>query len=398
MVFYQIFNYSFLERKALYRWLDRYIGIILLFILTLFFKRKRTIPTGNIQNILLVKFAAIGDVLIMIPMLRLLKKTYPGVTITFACTDIDYDMVKRIKYVDRIINYNIYNFLTRPFELIKYIKEVRDTEYDIIIDAEQWSRIDPILCIFFKKRYTIGFRTKKQFKHIYFDSTTEFSRNRHAIDSFFALLEFIGITAEESDKILEYDLAEEHLGFAEKFWNENKLHSKYVICFQPSVGTNNFAREWKPEYFIELGRLLVNYSDKIFILITGIKKDYLKGEIIAKGIGKNVINIAGKFSFDQDMAIIKRSDLMICGNTGILHLAASVGTKTIGLHGPNNPEIWGAYDPNAVVIKSDIYCSPCLFIGHDFGCKNPICMDKIKPDDVYITVRKILKEISFSPV
>jgi ADP-heptose:LPS heptosyltransferase len=73
-----------------------------------------------------------------------------------------------------------------------------------------------------------------------------------------------------------------------------------------------------------------------------------------------------------------------------LHLAASVGTKTIGLHGPTNPIKWAAYTKNTITIQSDKYCSPCLYLGHDYGCEKPNCMEYIKVDGVFLKTIKAL--------
>lgn len=372
-----------MQRKSIYRYIDRYAGIPILVFLSLIFKRKKRLPVENLKEILIIKFAAIGDIILMVPMLRLLKKSYPDAKITFLCSDINFGMVKRVKYIDEIINYNIHSAVSNPFGFFKFLSSIRKNNFDLVIDAEQWSRVNAILTVFLKKKYTIGFKFEKQYKHSYYDAISIHSKHRHEVENFFSLLGIMGIQANEEDKFLEFDLPENALAFADKFWNENNFNGKYVICLQPGSGVNGYAREWKDEFYADLGKKLTSEFDNVRILLTGLKGDFERCEKITEGIGKNAFNIAGKNNMDKDLAIVKKSNLMVCGNTGILHLAASVGTKTIGLHGPNNPVIWGAYNKNAVVVQSDIYCSPCLYLGHDFGCKTPVCMDRIKVEDVF---------------
>jgi len=381
-----------MQRKSFYRHIDRYVGIPILVFLSLLFKKKKRLPVQNLKEILVIKFAAIGDVILMVPMLRLLKKHHPNANITFLSSDINYGMVKRVKYVDEIINYNIHSAISNPVRFLKFLSEIRKKEFDLVIDAEQWSRINAILTVFLKKQYTIGFKFDKQYKHAYYDAISIHSKNTHEVENFISLLNIIGIQPKENEKYLEFDLPEEAVSFADSFWKENKFENKYVICLQPGSGVNGYAREWKDEYYSELGKRLVSDFENVRILLTGLKSDFDRCEKIVSEIGKNALNIAGKNNMDKDLAIVKKSNLMICGNTGILHLAASVGTKTIGLHGPNNPVIWGAYDKNAVVVQSDIYCSPCLYLGHDFGCKKPVCMDRIRVEDVYQKVLESLEK------
>jgi len=63
----------------------------------------------------------------------------------------------------------------------------------------------------------------------------------------------------------------------------------------------------------------------------------------------------------------------------------------VGLHGPTNPVQWGAYNKKAITIQSSKYCSPCLYLGHDYGCNKPTCMKEITADEVYMEIRKALK-------
>lgn len=381
-----------MQRKSIYRYVDRYLGIPILVFLSLLFKKKKRLPVESLKEILIIKFAAIGDVILMVPMIRLLKKMHPEAKITFLCSGINYGMVKRVKYVDEVINYNIHSVVSNPVKFFEFLKNIRKKTYDLVIDAEQWSRINAILTVFLKKKYTIGFKFEKQYKHAYYDAISIHSKKIHEVENFLSLLNIIGIHSHDEDKYLEFDLSDEALNFAEDFWIENNLKDKYVICLQPGSGVNGYAREWKDEYYSALGKRLTSDFVDVRILLTGLKSDFERCEKIVNAIGKNALNIAGKNNMDKDLAIVKKSNLMICGNTGILHLAASVKTKTIGLHGPNNPVIWGAYDKNAIVVQSDIYCSPCLYLGHDFGCKAPVCMDRILVEDVYMKVVESMKK------
>ncbi len=380
-----------MKRKAIYRFFDRYLGIPIVFLLRIFVRKKKEIPS-NIRRVLIIKFAAIGDAILMVPVLRILKKSVPDVKIYFLSSNINNSIVKKNTYIDKIININVYKFLINPFAFARFIMMMRRREFDIIFDAEQWSRISVIIASLSKSKHTIGYKMDKQYKHYLYSSQINHSRYRHEVENFLALLEPLGIKTSGDDKKPEFFLTTEEENAADRFIEENKLKGYFVICFQPSTGTSGYAREWKDENYSELGRRITEKFDNVKILLTGAKDDFERCEIIKNNIGKNTMNIAGKSTIGTDVAIVKRSNLMVCGNTGILHMAASVGTQTIGLHGPNNPLTWGAYDTNAISIISDIYCSPCLYIGHDFGCRVPTCMERIKVDDVFLKITDILTD------
>lgn len=378
-----------MKRKAIYRFFDRYLGIPLVMFLKIFVRRKTKVPE-NIRRVLFIKFAAIGDAILLVPVLRILKNKMPEAKIYFLSSDINYSIVNKNKYIDKIININVYKFLINPFAFIRFIMMIRRREFDVIFDAEQWSRISVIIASLSKSKYTIGYKMENQYKHYLYSSYINHSRYKHEVENFLSLLDPLGINSENDNKKPEFFLSDEEEEFADKFIKENDLNNKFVICFQPSTGTSGYAREWKDENYTELGKRIVNKYSNARILLTGAKDDFGRCEEIKRNIGKNTMNIAGKNTIGKDVAIVKRANLMICGNTGILHMSASVGTKTIGLHGPNNPLTWGAYDENAVSILSDIYCSPCLYIGHDFGCNSPTCMERIKVDDVFLKITEIM--------
>jgi heptosyltransferase-3 len=389
-----------MRRKKIFRFFDRYLGIPVVILLALFTRKKRRLPIENIQNILFIKLAAIGDAILLIPTLRKLKQSFPDAKLTFMCSDINKAIIEKIPYVDYIINCRVYDFLKNPLNFVKFIKEIRKVKYEVIIDGAQWERIDSVIVCFAKKDYSIGFKTEGQWKHVINDAVVDHSRTKHELENFMDLLMPLGLIPFGKklgyDELqLEYYLTGEDRQFRDKFWEENRLEDKTVICFHPGCGENGKPREWKVDNYIELGRKLHGYNNDLRIIITGTK---LEGDIcnrLFEGIKDFAFNMAGECTLDQSAALVERALLMVCSNTGILHISTCVGTKTIGLHGPTNPVKWGAYSRNAVVVQSDKFCSPCLYLGHDYGCKNPTCMLHITVEEVYIAARKALQPEMF---
>jgi len=385
-----------MQRRKIFRFFDRYFGIPLVIFLALFTRRKRRLPIENIRNILIIKLAAIGDAILLVPVLRKLKNSFPDVKITFMCSDVNRVFVERIPYVDIIMNCKVYDFIRKPLYLISFLKQLRKIKYDLIVDAGQWERINSILTIFARKYYSVGFNTKGQLKHIINDFVVEHIPDKHEVENFMDLLMPLGIIPINGEYLfddtqLEFFITEEHRKFRREFWKKNNLADKIVICFQPGCGLNGKPKQWDVENYVDLAKRLKEIYPELFILITGTRTEKQYCEILNNAVKDYSINICSLYPIELDAVLIEKSKLIVCSNTGILHIAASVGTKTIGLHGPHNDKKWGAYDKNAVVIRSDKFCSPCLYLGHDFGCRVPTCMKHITVDQVYIAVRKALQ-------
>ncbi len=386
-----------MRRKSLFRTLDRYFGIPILIFLLLFLKRRRIPPDirKHLARVMIIKFAAIGDSILLIPMLRTLKNSLPGAEIVFLCSPINESIARKIPYVDKVIVSDVHSFLASPVKILKFLSSLRKEIYDVIIDTEQWSRISAIICALMKSVYSVGFRTSGQYRHFMYDSAVNHSKTKHELESFIDLMQPLKIPVSEDDYRPEYFLSEENKRTAETFWTENNLRKREVICLHQGCGDNGKAREWELENYVKLGKRLIEYDDNIIILITGSSSEIPKCRYISDGIGENIINTAGRFTLDEVVAIVERAKLIICSNTGMLHLASCVDTKTMGLHGPTNPVKWGAYSKNTVLIQSDKYCSPCLYLGHDYGCSAPSCMKHISVDDVFIHIRKALNPEQF---
>jgi heptosyltransferase I len=375
-----------LKNKNRFRFFDRYLGVPILLFLAFIFKKKKRLPIENIKNILILKFAAIGDTILMIPMLKNLRENFPDADITFACSPINYDVVKRIPYIDKIVNRNVHSFLLKPFKFIGFVKELRKVRYDILIDAGQWERINAIVVAFLKYDYAIGYKTWRQFKHFLFDYIVYHKKYKHELENFLDLIVPLGIHLNNKNKKFEFFTSREEIEFGEKFFLENNLNDNKVICLHPGCGPNGRPREWGIENYISLANNLLSEDKNYFFLISGALADSSTSAKIANGIKFNKINVTGKYSLDRFIGILKKVDLLVCSNNGVMHIASSMGVRTMGLYGPTNALKWGVYNSDSIVMKSDKYCSPCLYLGHDYGCRRPDCMKYIKVSDVFESV------------
>jgi ADP-heptose:LPS heptosyltransferase len=108
---------------------------------------------------------------------------------------------------------------------------------------------------------------------------------------------------------------------------------------------------------------------------------------------QHAINLAGKTSLPQLVALLKRANLVISGDSGPMHIAAAVGTPLIAIHGPTDPALSGPISPTATVLRSDIWCSPCYNAKNTADCRffTTQCMKNILPSQVFKVVQEKLK-------
>lgn len=150
----------------------------------------------------------------------------------------------------------------------------------------------------------------------------------------------------------------------------------------PLIGINpgaayGSAKCWLPERFRELTEKLLDQT-KAHIVYFG----DLSSESLIQGITHNmpsrVINLAGKTSLKELIALISCCSVLLTNDSGPMHIAAAVGTFPIALFGSTNPAQTGPYKSGEVIYKQ-ASCSPCYqrCCPIDFRCMKAITVDEV---------------------
>jgi heptosyltransferase-2 len=159
---------------------------------------------------------------------------------------------------------------------------------------------------------------------------------------------------------------------------------KPYIVLAPSAAWE--MKRWPLGYFKEL---IMSLPDKNFIILGG------KGDVFCQELEElcpdRVVNLAGKLSFNESMAVVYDSSMLISADTGILHVADLMGVKGIALIGPT---AFGFPSGEQIeVLQVDLSCRPCSKDGRG-RCLASIykkCMVEITPQLVVKKVHQIFR-------
>ena len=351
-----------------FRFLDRYVGIPIIFALGLLKKRRKTIP-DSITKAAFLKTAGIGDTILLSAVVRDFKDAYPDVHLTFFVASNNYEMAQLISGIDRVIKLQVAN----PLECIRNIKE--SGEYDIWIDFGPWPRINALLSYFSNARLKVGFKTEGQHRHYIYDLTAEHSTHLHELDNYKNLLKQLGIDCHNLPCI--------------SIQIPKCIDNRITIHIFPG-GFQSYSKEWPDANWIEIIDQLTACHYEVFL--TGAKIDREKAvQIKAQVANKDSVNIvAGEFDLKQTAKLLKSSILVISVNTGIMHLASALGCNLIALHGPTSFKRWGPLDANAISLQSGLQCSPCLNLGFEYQCQTNSCMKSITTKALMDAIQEIV--------
>lgn len=356
--------------------LDRWLGVPVLFALGMFHRKRAPIKIYEISapKIVLIKTAAIGDTVVLSAMVDEIKQQYPKSQITVVCSKNNLAMVQLLRGVD-----DIYVFMMNH-PLQSFVELRRLGRFDLLLDFGPWPRINGIISWMLHADYKVGFRRAHMYRHYAYDRWTQHLDTLHEIDNYRNVLRAAGIQTSGMQPFfppLHHRVIEE---------------DPYVVFHQYPGGAMEEQRKWAEDKWVELGqKLYQKYCARI--LISGAKVDQSGAEhtealLREQGIPAN--SIAGKYSLDSMIDILAHATLVVSVNTGIMHLAAAVRVPLVALHGATSEKRWGPLSDKAVVVKSGEPCQPCISLGFESDCTDPVCMQNITVDMVLRAAETLL--------
>jgi heptosyltransferase III len=151
-------------------------------------------------------------------------------------------------------------------------------------------------------------------------------------------------------------------------------------------------REWPSERWVELAHHLIDTGATIWI--TGGPSDQHKAQALEAMInrpGRTVV-LAGSAGLYETGLRIADAALVVCVNTGIMHLAAALEQKMVALHGPTNPARWGPLSDSAIVVgPGKSQGGAYLNFGFEYPAYALECMRFITTGDVLRCVRHLME-------
>ena len=365
--------------RGFLRKLDRWVGVPLLLVLSLF-HQKRAKPQ-YFQSIGICVFAAIGDALLASSLIADLKKGLPGVKITIFATQANKAAFDLVEGYDDLVLVPI----TKPMAAIQ---QVRGHPVDILIDTSQWSRIGALVACLSGAGWAIGFETEGQKRHYVFDFAVKHSSKVHELSNFGALLSPVGIKAGCMPPIAVSKISDSSC---------LKIKQPYVVLHPWASGNHFELREWPRTHWIELAKKLANAG--FGLVISGGPNDERRAMDLCDQIGGTspggLLNLAGKASLLDTASYLKSAGAVVSVNTGTMHLAALLGSPLVALHGPTNPDRWGPNYPNSMHQHKTIILGPgveeggaYLNLGFEYPATPIYLMDQISVEAVMSALRK----------
>ncbi len=174
-------------------------------------------------------------------------------------------------------------------------------------------------------------------------------------------------------------------GEASRWRQANGLGSNPAVALAPgSVGP---SKRWT--YYPETARLLAQRGFDVWV-VGGPGEKALAAEIVAAG-GPRVRDLTGN-DLRNGILAMAAAGVAISNDSGLMHVAAAIGTPTMGIFGPTSPQLWAPLNELAATVqtKTTLSCQPC----HRTVCRmnDHRCMRDIPASDVAAIAERVLTE------
>ncbi len=352
------------------------------------------------KNVLIVNLTRMGDLIQTTPVMAGLKDRYPGIRITLLVNSAFLEICRYIPHADRVFVLDIRNVLQGlkrrdPVGTFHYLEDVickiNDTMYDLVINFTH-SPSSAVLTSLFKTKEVRGLSMDKE----------GFTVKRHPwIRYFFNIipgrdynpfhlcdiyLKAGDITPGEQSLHLEIPADAEQR--ADSILTEMGVNRGDILVGL-QLGASAEDKRWPVARFAELADRLVEVFG-LKILLTGSVKEVHYGKEFESIAGTRPLNLIGRTDLRELAVLLKRCNLFISNDTGPLHIAAAVGTRTINISLASvHFRETGPYGEGHYVVGTELSCSPC---GFNTSCKDMVCKRVISAANVFELSKKLLME------
>jgi len=135
------------------------------------------------------------------------------------------------------------------------------------------------------------------------------------------------------------------------------------------------AKRWPADRFAEAASLLADRHN-LEIVILGGPRDEETSAQVAQMISSPIKNLTGQTSLDQFISLLAQARLVLCNDSGAMHLSAILRTPAVAIFGSTEPRLTGPLTESVSVLRHHVPCSPCFLreCPIDFRCMNSIAV------------------------
>jgi ADP-heptose:LPS heptosyltransferase len=351
-------------------------------------------------KILLIRLRRIGDVVMTTPAVALLKRRFPGASLTYLVEEPQRRLVEGNPALDRVIAVPARQGAR---EFAGLMREIRRERFDALIDFHGGPRASWITFAS-RARLKIGYAIRR--KGFLYDlrvpRTGEGGAPIHSVRNHVNLVRALEGASTGGAAIADADIPPLELPAARPeeaervaaivretgagAWADGA--PKVVVLH---IGAGNAFRDWGAPNITELVKLLTGVPGVKVALIGAEGDRGREEEVVRAAPPGTVLPLAGRLNLIEIRELIARAALYVGPDSGPMHIAASTATPIVAYFGPTLPAVFAPWRPGGgrtVILEKALECRPCR--QRECVTADYRCLRAIPPADVFAACRNLL--------
>ena len=295
--------------------------------------------TENNKKILFIKPSAMGDIVMALPALKLLREKYPNAHIDWLVRKEFAPLLESHPLIDGLIIFDrkkigsFWKSKESLKELLAFIRKLREGNYDLTIDLQGLFRTG-LFSLITGSKQRIGMEMAREGATLFYNTKiAKPSFSDHIVDYYLKLISHKDVKIDD----VQFPL---NISGEDRAWVSEKLEAlgvnldNYVVLI-PSA--SNEKKCWAAENFAAVcEKIHDKFNLDIVAVGTGNEREIVDN--IQKNVRFKIANLAGETTLPQLCALLSKARLAISNDTGPGHISYAAGTPTVFIFGQTNPK------------------------------------------------------------
>jgi ADP-heptose:LPS heptosyltransferase len=319
-------------------------------------------------RVLAIRLQAMGDTVATFPYLRAIRRRYPGLHLDFLTRADFAALADAVVLADRVFSLPVGRTREQLLHVARLLPALRARRYDVVIDLQR-NRTTRLT------RLGVGAPAWSEF------------------DRFSPLLggERFRLTIEAAglgplDVLPDLELRTPEAG-REKLVAAGWESAMPLVLLNP--GGLDADRQWPLERYVALAEALASQDPSVRFLLLGVGKVAEKACFLRDALADRVIDLVGRTSLVEALALVRRCKLTVSEDAGLLHMSWALGVPSIGLFGASR---WVWARPHGNYSRLVLACREADGTCMDGRCRRapPSCINELDVDSVYHAAMAVL--------
>lgn len=342
---------------------------------------------GNpaIRRILVIKWSAMGDVIIATALFEDIARAFPNREIHLNTLPAWKGLFERDSRFARVFAVELRDRHHRGRQILEWLRQVRAEHYDLVIDLQCNDRSRLLLGLLWLTGCRIPYRLGNRQRLPYNIAPADLPKPVHTITRSRAALQAGGIPATTARPVLH--IPDSNRVRVRELVERHELKPGRYAVFLPGCNADGHLKRWGAARYAALANQVHREGLERIVLIGG-PDERDECQRIASACGAWLVNLCGQTEILDIPPLCEAARFIVANDTGTAHLAAVASTPMTVLCGPTDPRRVKPLGDNVTALQADLPCVNC----YRKTCSHHSCMAMLTPSRVWRHLRALDRE------